>query len=88
MNGNGELPKLPLMSKKAVDLHLRKEPFNEDNERRGRTVDKSTWYDKGIVVQLPFNAAFQNAEEQVAHFYEAMKKYLLNKNTKNLLISV
>ena len=74
MNGNGELPKLPKMLGKAVDLYMRQEPFNEDNERRGKTVDKTTWYDKGIVVQLPFNAAFQNAREQVAHFYEEFKK--------------
>lgn len=73
---------------KATDLLMRKEPFNEDNERRGRVdKDNKSWYDKAVVLKLPFNAAFQNEEEQVSHFYDAIKAYLLDKNTKNLLIS-
>ena len=61
MNGCGGLPKLAIEGK-PLDIYLRKEPYDEDNERRGRTNDNGTWYDKGILFKLRINPAFQDVE--------------------------
>ena len=79
------MPKLAIEGK-PLDIYLRKEPYDEDNERRGRTNDNGTWYDKGILFKLRINPAFQDVEAQVREFYRSFKTFILNKHVKALLI--
>ena len=86
MHNQGPLKKLS-MEGKPIDVHMRKVPFSEDNERRGRTVENNTWYDKGILFWLPVNPNYQSAEKQVTKFIDTIKNYILDKSCRTVLIT-
>ena len=86
MHNKGPLKKLN-MEGKPMDIHMRKVPFDENNERRGRVVGDNTWYDKGILFWLPTDSKYQNAEKQVTKFFDSIKNYILDKSGRSILIT-
>lgn len=86
MHGAGGLVALPIQGK-PIDVYLRKTPYDEDNEYRGRTNKQGTWNDKAIMFRLPTNTQLMGgADEQVQQFYNVFKKFILSKGVRSLLV--